>query len=55
MVILRDNTIDMANISEDDKKIKNITGSTLSFQIDGSATLSVNGSHANFDSDQNMH
>ena len=52
MVILRDNTIDTANISEDDKKIKNITGSTLSFQIDGSATLSVNGSHANFDSDQ---
>lgn len=52
MITLRDKTIDLTSIKEEDKKIKNITGSTLSFQIDGSATLSVNGSHANFDSDQ---
>lgn len=52
MITLRDKTIDLASIKEEDKKIKNIIGSTFSFQIDGSATLSVNGSHSNFDSDQ---
>lgn len=52
MITLRDKTIDLTSIKEEDKKIKNITGSTFSFQIDGSATLSVNGSHSNFDSNQ---
>lgn len=51
MVILRDKTIDVASMTDNDKIIKNITGSTLSFQVDGDAIISVNGSHSNFDSD----
>ena len=51
MIILRDKTIDLASITDDENIIRNITGSTLSFQIDGDATLSVNGSHSNFESE----
>ena len=52
MVILRDKTIDVASMTDNDKIIKNITGSTLSFQVDSDVTMSVNGSHSNFESDE---
>lgn len=51
MEILRDKTINISEASLKDKIIKNITGSSISVQIDGDAKLSMKGSHANFDSD----
>lgn len=52
MAILRDRFIDTTNVKEEDKIIKNITGSTMSIQIDGGATISLRGSHSNFESDE---
>ena len=51
MGVIRDKTIDVSNIKPEDKFIRRITGHTLSIQIDGDATLSIRGSHANFDSE----
>lgn len=50
MAILRDRTIDTTNVQEADKVIRNVLGSTMSIQVDGSATISLRGSHSNFDS-----
>lgn len=52
MGILRDKTIDTTKAKPSDKLIKNITGSTMSIQIDGDIQLSMKGSHANFDTDK---
>lgn len=52
MAILRDKFIDTTDIKESDKVIRNITGSTMSIQVDGGATISLRGSHANFESDE---
>lgn len=52
MEILRDKTIDTGDAKPQDKIIKNITGNTMSIQIDGDAKLSMKGSHANFESEQ---
>lgn len=49
-MVLRQNTIELNNIKEEDKIIKNIKGSTLSIQVDGSGTLSLKGRH--YESDQ---
>ena len=50
MEILRDKIIDTSKMTSKDKIIKNITGNTMSIQIDGDAKLSMKGSHANFES-----
>ena len=50
MEILRDKIIDTSKMTSKDKIIKNITGNTISIQIDGDAKLSMKGSHANFES-----
>lgn len=50
MEILRDKTINAGTVKPQDKIIKNITGNTMSIQIDGDAKLSMKGSHANFES-----
>ena len=50
MEILRDKTINAGTVKPQDKIIKNITGNTISIQIDGDAKLSLKGSHANFES-----
>ena len=50
MEILRDKTINAGTVKQQDKIIKNITGNTMSIQIDGDAKLSMKGSHANFES-----
>lgn len=52
MGILRDKTIDTTKAKPSDKLIKNITGSTMSIQIDGDIQLSMKGSHANFDTNK---
>ncbi len=52
MEILRDKTINTGDAKPQDKIIKNITGNTMSIQIDGDAKLSMKGSHANFESEQ---
>lgn len=52
MEILRDKTINTGNAKPQDKIIKNITGNTISIQIDGDAKLSMKGSHANFESNE---
>lgn len=52
MAILRDKTINVSSAQESDKTIKNITGGMMSIQIDGNATLSMKGAHANFDSEE---
>ena len=52
MEILRDKIIDTSKMTSKDKIIKNITGNTMSIQIDGSAKLSMKGSHANFESNE---
>lgn len=51
MAILRDKTIDVASIKEEDKIIKNINGSSLSIQVDGSVAVDLKGQHTNFNSD----
>ena len=50
MEILRDKIIDTSKMTSKDKIIKNITGNTISIQIDGEVKLSMKGSHANFES-----
>ena len=50
MEILRDKTINAGTVKPQDKIIKNITGNTMSIQIDGDAKLSMKGFHANFES-----
>ena len=50
MGILRDKIIDTSKMTSKDNIIKNITGNTMSIQIDGDAKLSMKGSHANFES-----
>ncbi len=52
MGILRDKTIDTKNLKPSDNYIKNITGSSLSIQIDGNASLSMKGAHSNFNTDK---
>ena len=52
MEILRDKTINTGNAKPQDKIIKNITGNTISIQIDGEVKLSMKGSHANFESNE---
>lgn len=52
MAILRDKTIKVSEAKPNDKTIRNITGSMMSIQIDGNATLSMKGAHANFESDE---
>ena len=52
MEILRDKIIDTSKMTSKDKIIKNITGNTISIQIDGDAKLSMKGSHANFESNE---
>ena len=52
MEILRDKTIDTGKMTPKDKIIRNITGNTMSIQIDGGAKLSMKGSHANFESNE---
>ena len=52
MEILRDKIIDTSKMTSKDKIIKNITGNTMSIQIDGDAKLSMKGSHANFESNE---
>lgn len=52
MAILRDKIIKVSEAKPEDKMIKNITGSMMSIQIDGNATLSMKGAHANFESDE---
>lgn len=47
MAILRDKTIDASNVTDSDKYIKGIQGSSLSIQVDGSVKLSVSGGHSN--------
>lgn len=49
---LRDKLIDTSKITDSDKLITNITGDTLSVQVDGTATVLFKGSHANFPSDE---
>ena len=52
MAILRDKIIKVSEVKPEDKMIKNITGSMMSIQIDGNATLSMKGAHTNFESDE---
>ena len=52
MEILTDKIIDTSKMTSKDKIIKNITGNTMSIQIDGDAKLSMKGSHANFESNE---
>ena len=52
MEILRDKIIDTSKMTSKDKIIKNITGNTISIQIDGEVKLSMKGSHANFESNE---
>ena len=52
MEILRDKTINAGTVKPQDKIIKNITGNTISIQIDGEVKLSMKGSHANFESNE---
>ena len=52
MEILRDKTINTGDVKPQDKIIKNITGNTISIQIDGEVKLSMKGSHANFESNE---
>ena len=52
MEILRDKIIDTSKMASKDKIIKNITGNTISIQIDGEVKLSMKGSHANFESNE---
>lgn len=49
---IRDNTIHLTNVKDSDKVIRNVKGSTLSLHIDGEVSLTLRGSHENFDSIQ---
>ena len=47
MATLRDRTIKASNVTEKDKYIKNIQGTSLNIQVDGSCKLSISGGHSN--------
>lgn len=49
---LRDKTIDVSKMTNADKVIKGVRGSTLSLQVDGNVNLTLKGSHENFESSQ---
>lgn len=51
-MVLRDKTINTSNITDSDKIIKGVRGSTLSIQVDGNVNLTLKGSHENFISSQ---
>ena len=49
MTTLRNKIIDLKNIKEDDKIMSRLRGEVLSIQVDGEASISIKGSHNNFD------
>ena len=49
MTTLRDVTIDLNNLKEEDKYLRRISGDMLSIQLDSPISLTVKGSHKNFD------
>ena len=50
MITLRQKTIDLASVTEADKKIKTIGGNSLSIQVDGNVELELKGKHSDFNS-----
>lgn len=51
MTTLREKTIDVSNMTENDKIIRNISGDTLSFQVDDNMTITLKGRHIGMKSD----
>lgn len=49
MTTLRNITIDLSKVKKEDKFIRRITGDMLSIQLDSPISLTVKGSHKNFD------
>ena len=49
MTTLRDVTIDLNNLKEEDKYLRRISGDMLSIQLDSPISLAIKGSHKNFD------
>lgn len=54
MLTLREKTIDLSNLKDEDKILNRLSGNILSIQTDSAATIGIKGSHRNFDGEE-MH